>query len=360
MTTFEIGADLRFFMNRFSIDVSYFSNTITDLLLDVPIPVTTGFTDIYTNSARLKSDGIELSISAKLLTGKFGWDVYANWTKMNNMVTELAPGVDYIRLGGFNIPQIRAVAGEKYGTLFGYDWYRDSITGRMLINDNPNDEFLDGFPMTDRRKMVPVGNVNPDWTANIMNTFVWNGFRLSFLLDIKKGGSLYNGTAFAMNFYGVHARTASRDVEFTPEGTIDFEKTPEENIVVFDGVYGRIDEDGRPVSTGITNVSPVVKNQDWYVDHGGSNFAGGAQFAAIENAGWIRLREVTLAYSIPLKKKIVKRSEVYFTGRNLLLFTPYTGIDPETNLEGAINGQGMDYFNMPGTRTYLVGLRMSF
>jgi hypothetical protein len=212
--------------------------------------------------------------------------------------------------------------------------------------------------MTDTRQMVPVGDVNPDWTANITNTFTYKGFRLAFMFDIKKGGWMYNGTGFAMNFFGVHERTANREVYYTPEGTIDFDRTPAENLVVFDGVYGHVDG-GEPVSSGVTNVSPVVLDEDWFEGYG-SNFGGGAQTASMEPADWVRLRELTLAYTIPVQKKIVSNAEVYFTGRNLWLSTPYSGIDPETNLQGAINGQGMDYFNMPGTKSYTVGLRLTF
>ena len=80
----------------------------------------------------------------------------------------------------------------------------------------------------------------------------------------------------------------------------------------------------------------------------------------MEPADWVRLRELTLAYTIPVQKKVLANAEVYFTGRNLWLQTPYSGIDPETNLQGAINGQGMDYFNMPGTKSYTIGLKLTF
>ena len=59
-------------------------------------------------------------------------------------------------------------------------------------------------------------------------------------------------------------------------------------------------------------------------------------------------------------KKVVKDVMIYATGKNLLLFTPYSGIDPETNLQGSSNGQGMDYFNNPGTKSYLAGLKVTF
>ncbi len=111
------------------------------------------------------------------------------------------------------------------------------------------------------------------------------------------------------------------------------------------------------LAPGVENVSPVVLDEDWYEGFG-SNFGGGAQTASMEPADWVRLREITLSYTIPVQKKVFQHAEVYFTGRNLWLSTPYTGIDPETNLQGAINGQGMDYFNMPGTKTYTIGLKL--
>ena len=80
----------------------------------------------------------------------------------------------------------------------------------------------------------------------------------------------------------------------------------------------------------------------------------------MEPADWVRLRELTLSYEIPLRKKFLSSAEVYFTGRNLWLRTPYSGIDPETNLQGAVNAQGFDYYNMPGTKTYTIGVKLSF
>jgi hypothetical protein len=170
---------------------------------------------------------------------------------------------------------------------------------------------------------------------------------------------MYNGTAYAMNYFGTTGRTATREVFYTPEGTIDFNQTPAENIVVFNGVYGHLDADGNPVSDGVANTTPVVLDQAWYQGMG-SNFGGGPSSAAMEHAGWVRLRDITISYNIPVKKTFLKGAQVYATGKNLLLYTPYTGIDPETNLQGASNAQGMDYFNNPGTKSYLIGLKVTF
>jgi hypothetical protein len=171
---------------------------------------------------------------------------------------------------------------------------------------------------------------------------------------------MYNGTHFAMNYFGTSKTSENREVYYTPEGTIDFDKTPAENIVVFDGVYGHLDADGNPVSSGKENVTPIVLDQAWFQGMG-SNFGGGPSSAAIEPTDWVRLRDVTLSYNLPIKnKKVVKDVMIYGTGKNLLLFTPYSGIDPETNLQGATNGQGMDYFNNPGTKNYMFGVKVTF
>jgi TonB-linked SusC/RagA family outer membrane protein len=359
MQSFEVGADLRFLNNRLGVDVSYFLNNNTDLLLDVPIATSSGYREIYQNAGEMESKGIEISANVAILQGDFTWDIFGNFTKMTNTVIQLAEGVESVFLAGFTDPQVRAVADKSYGSIYGYDWYRDPDTGATLINDDPSDAERDGYPMTDASRLQWVGDINPNWTANITSTFGFKGIRLSLLIDIRNGGLMYNGTASAMNYMGTHGRTVNREVYYTDEGTIDFEKTPAENLVVFDGVYGHVDADGNPVSSGVQNVSPVVMDEDWYEGYG-SNFGGGPSIFALEPTDWVRLREVTLSYTIPVQKKVIQFAEVYFIGRNLWLSTPYTGIDPETNLQGSINGQGMDYFNMPGTKSYTVGVKLSF
>jgi len=93
----------------------------------------------------------------------------------------------------------------------------------------------------------------------------------------------------------------------------------------------------------------------------GSGFTG-PTVDYIEESNWVRLRDFTVSYSLGnlLENTFIDNLDIYFTGKNLWLSTPYTGIDPETSLLGSSNALGMDYFNMPGTKTYLFGLRASF
>ncbi len=365
MESFEVGVELNFLNNRVGLDVAYFLNKNSDLLLYVPVAPTSGFGNSYQNAASMLTEGSEWSLTAtpvKLANG-FQWDLMVNFTKFRNPVTELAPGVDNVTLGGFTVPSSRAVVGQEYRTIYGIDWVRDA-QGRVVINDDPTDAHPDGYPFpNDAAGQVPIGNFNADWTANMTNTFSFKGVRLSFLIDIKRNGRMYNGTMFAMNYFGTTERTVNREVSYLPNGQIDFDNTPAENIVVYDGVYGHFDADGNIVTSGVTNTTPVVNDENWYEGYG-SNFGGGPSVAAMENGGWVRLREISLGYTFPKSiiggLKWLQGLEVYFVGKNLWLDTPYSGIDPESSLLGSSNAQGMDYFNMPGTKSYNFGLKLRF
>ena len=359
----EIGVELKFLSNRISLDFSLFDNLNKDLLLDVPIAASSGFTTSYMNAAEMESKGYEIVLGLiPVKTNSFEWDINANFSKTTNTVNSLAEGVENLFLGGFVDPQIRAVAGMEYRTIYGYDWYRDS-NGTPIIYDgsDANFDWPVGTPILDGREMLPLGKVNPDWIANVTNTLTYKGLSLSALLDIKHGGLMYNGTQYAMNYFGTSEKTASREATYNTDGTLDLTKTPAENIIVYPGVMGHIDADGNPVATTTQNTTQVVNGQDWYRYYGGSNFAQGPTSAAMQDAGWIRLREITLSYRLDSKtigKSFLKGVEIYATGRNLWLSTKYEGIDPETNLQGASNSQGMDYFNMPGSKSYVFGFKI--
>ena len=145
---------------------------------------------------------------------------------------------------------------------------------------------------------------------------------------------MWNGTRGALDYFGTSGGSANRDETYTFQGIVE--------------------------STGQINKQAVPLDQAWR-QGAGSGFTG-VTSPYIENSNWFRVRTVTLTYSFThmLKKTFIKGLDIYFTGTNLLLVTPYTGIDPETSLLGASNAQGIDYFNMPGTRSYTVGLNLAF
>ncbi len=354
MISMEVGADLRFFNSRLKLDLSYFKQENSDLLLYVPVAASTGFTSQYQNAAKMHTTGIEAILKATpVKTKSFSWDLIVNFSNPNTVVDELAPGVDNIFLGGFTEPQVRAVAGEVYRTIYATDWKRDKA-GNVVINDDPTAEFF-GFPMMNDQ-MEAKGQIASNFTVGITNSFSFKGLTVSALLDIKNGGLMWNGTKGALYYFGASKDTENRGDKKVWEGTLGHYDA--------NGDLMHYDASGNETAgPGDVNANSVVVDENWYWwDGAGSGFTGPSS-PFIEKTDWIRLRNVSVSYDLNsawFGKSFLKSAQVFFIGTNLFLSTPYTGIDPETSLLGNSNGQGFDYFNMPGTKSYQFGLKLGF
>jgi hypothetical protein len=180
----------------------------------------------------------------------------------------------------------------------------------------------------------------------------------SFLLDIKHGGKMWNGTVGVMNYFGTGIDTKDRDLNHVFSGTPG-------HIVLDNAGNSTYDADGNDIvaTSGTKNMLPVKRDENWYTGNG-TSFGGGPTSQEVEDASWVRLKEISVSYKLPNtlveKTKFIKSFSVYFSGKNLWLSTKYSGVDPETSLYGASSSQGIDYFNMPGTKTYTFGIKAMF
>ena len=325
-TSYEGGFDVRLWRNRVRGSFTYYVSKSSDLLVVRPIAATSGFSFYTSNVGEMENKGIELELDVDVVrSGDFTWTIGGNFTKNNNEVTKLAPGVTQFSIEtAFTGIGSYAIEGQPYGAIFGTKWQRDD-QGRLIIGANgvPKVASEEGF----------LGNPYPDFTAAARNTFKFKGISLSALLDIREGGVLWNGTYARLNRIGRTQESADgRDKYY-----------------IIDGVK----EDGTP------NDIRISANRYF------STFVGDGGAYAVENAiqdgSWLRLREVTLSYDLPKFSNFVENISVFVTGRNLWLSTDYKGVDPETSLTGAgSNVGGFDYFNMPGSKSYIFGLRASF
>ena len=290
-------------------------------------------------------------------TTDFNWAIVSNFSKWKTTVESLAEGVNNQYLDGFtgsavyNIAPLTDDDGNviekyEYGQIFGNPFQRvntDNGTfdpnapynpdGALVIDDDPNSSSY-GFPLVDGTERV-IGNPNPDYLLGITNTFNYKDFSLSFLIDIRKGGDIWNGTKGALTFFGMTELTENRG-----------------SVTVFDGV--------KASGEGVNDIS-VELDQAWYQGNGGGFGSVSEHF--IEDGSFTRLRYATLSYNFnSIAQKIGFSSlNLSVTGRNLLLFTPYTGYDPELSLVGSSsNGQGLDYFQLPNTRSFSFGINASF
>jgi hypothetical protein len=302
---------------------------------------------MYQNIGQMENKGIELNTRIKLVdNNSVKWNAGVVFTRNRNKVVELAPGVDVIDLPwGFFGANQRLVKGEAYGTLYGDDWERDA-NGNALVDEN-------GYPIYSSTEVV-VGNPNPDWLMGVNSDISWGNWSMDMLWDIRQGGDIWNGTRGALYYFGTHA-----DVGGDRSGEFVWTDVKTGNT----GVYapGTI-INGEDVS-GQANNTPVPADFTSYASGPLSGFTG-ASSPFIEDGSWVRLRQLSLNYRLPSNYfksgSTLKGITLGVSGRNLLLFTDYKGIDPETNLSGATNSQGADYFNMPNTKGVIFSLKANF
>lgn len=396
----EVGTDLRFLDDRFGLSFSRYWKKTTDAILNVSVPASSGFTSKFANAAEIENDGYEVELSAEWLRMKdFSWVTGINWTKNNNEVTDLA-GVSNLILSGFTSFSSQAVEGEPLGVIWGTRWLRYASTdGRAVVLDPQGDIISDnarrdsdnnpivsrnapitvdqyGFPVTDNFSQGVIGDPTPDWFAGVSNTFKYKNLSLNVLVDYKHGGDVHNGTRGALYFFGTHGdqdwtTTISQERAsqlYNHGGAYDALGT---GVVTFADYLSALgvspDENGDYTFRGyITDFGngPVVVDETAFWNGPLSSFTGPDE-PYVEDGGYLRLREVSLFYTLNNQRfrefTGLSSIDVGVTGRNLLLFTDYNGVDPETNLTGQDgNGFSLDYFNNPSTRSYIFTLRVNY
>ena len=323
----EFGLDLKLFNDRANISFTYYDAITSNVLLNRPVPFSTGHATILDNQGEFENKGIEIELGfSPIKTKNFEWKIEGNFAKNKNVVNKLAPGIDQAEIEvGFGDPGIFAKVGEPFGVIYGTSWERDS-NGKLLIDDT-------GLPISSTI-LNKIGSTQPDWTSGIRTSFTFKQLTIGGLLDIRHGGQIWNGTQARLNRIGRSLASADREHQYVIEGVNQTTGTP--NTVAVDAI------------------------KYWQVYKG--DF--GASENSIQDGGWVRLREVSASYS--LDKKILKHTpfvslELSVTGRNLWVKTDYTGVDPETSLTGAgSNYSGVDWFTMPNTKSFNVTLRGTF
>lgn len=375
-TEFEAGLDLRFLNDRLTFNGTYYFNRTEQGIFNVDVAPSTGFTSRTDNVAEIENQGVELDLSLDWLAeGSFQWSTDLRWWTNQNTVVSMA-GVEEYGLAGFVGQTSSLVEGEEFGVIYGTRWRRDDFEpitdGEEGYTVGEDGLVLDelGFPMLAATEGV-IGNPNPDWQAGISNTFQFEGLSLDVLFDIKHGGDVWNGTKGALFSFGTHGEQDwwTNISEEQANSLVNWAGCTVAQMAAGECAWGTSNavqnDDGSYNFRGYVEDfgdGEVLLDDPYFSAGPGGGFTGPAE-TFVEDGGFVRLREVTLAYN--WRGGLVDRLglsslDVSLTGRNLLLFTDYTGIDPETNLTGPTNGQGLDYFNNPNTRSYQFTLRLNY
>lgn len=371
----EGGFDFGLFNQKVDGSVTYYGQGTRDLIFYVPVPGSTGYLTALQNGARVTNKGVELQLNTRVFERRdVAWDVGVTYTRNRNQLISLN-NADFVLLpGGFG--NSAAVPGHPLGSFFFTDFARcryDVPDGQNLqstaagdgVNINaacraakaPNGAlYIDtnGFPVLDPSNRVG-GNPNPGWLGGLRTGLrLWRRVSVSALLDVRRGGDVWNGTRGALQSYGTSAYTA---VRATCTGARSSPTCTGNNQV-----FGSASWFPGPV-TGPGAGTAVPIGENWWRVGLGNNFNGpGTQF--VEDGSFTRLREVSVAYTLDNAafRRVTRLSslDLRLAGRNLALWTKYSGIDPETNLQGPIGaGRGQDYFNNPQTRSVVLNVTLN-
>ena len=329
LTEFEVGIESKFIHNRIGLDVSLFTRTTKDLIVDRPLDPATGFTQTKTNIGKIEGKGLEADLTASIARSEnngLTWDANANFTLTRTEVLDLGLDTDRVVYSGFSNLGNVAEVGQPLTAMFGSRIQRDA-NGNFVVNAAGNyvQDAEDGI----------IGDANPDWILNVGNNFTYKNFNFGFLMNYTHGGDIYSSTISTLLGRGLITETLDR-----------------ENTFILPGVNAA----GQP-----NNVQ--INNSDYYF----TNVLFGPSELQVYDASTFRLQEVSLGYSIP-KKSLDNTafSNISFTisGNNLYyraINTPKgANFDPNTSGTGVGNGIGFDFLNGPSARRYGFSVKLSF
>lgn len=340
--SYEIGLETTWLDGRIGMDLTYFDSKSVDQIIPVTVSTATGYNSKYVNAGTLENKGWEVSLTGTAVkAGAFKWDVAANWTRIRNKVVELYEGVTNFTLpnGSFQASgSSNAPLGKSFGTIYGTDY--------IYTNGKPTVDATTGRYLKTSTATNDIGNINPDWTGGLNNTFSYKNVALSFLIDAKHGGDVLSIDMY----YGLATGLYQESAGLNELGKPVRSATADGGGILLEGV----NPDGAVNTTRLNMLD--------YPQAGTQTI--GPTHRYVYDASYVKLREVLLTYSLPasiMKRLAPLRSfAVSGVGRNLWIIhknVPYA--DPEDNL-GAGNIQGVQVGSLPNVRTVGFNIKATF
>lgn len=337
---FNVAIDAQLFDRQFKFTLEYYNGDTEDLLLEIPVPQTTGFNRALQNIGRLNNNGFEASLHISPQLGEFKWNSSFNISVNRNEVKELGPkGTPIIETSGTGHAFFKTEIGQPIGNYFllvqdgifssqaqldQYPHFSSTAVGDFRFVDIDGDGILDV-----NKDRTIVGNYAPDFTYGFSNTFKYNGFDLNIALQGSHGGEVLNLLR-----------------RYIANGEGNFNNTRE--------ILNRWQSESNP---GNRNTNRANRKSR------GNN--GRTSTWHVEDGSYLRLQNVSLGYSLPkpiLDKLNITKVRIYITGNNLYTWSNYTGYNPEVNLDSGSDQltPGLDYGAYPLAKTFSLGINVSF
>jgi len=340
----DFGLDFGLFKNRISGEIDYYVKKTEDLLLDVPVPGTSGFSTQTQNIGNVENKGFEFVLNTTNLTGDFQWNTSFNFSVNKNEVTDLG-GQDIIDAGSSRFMNVVKV-GKPLGVFWGAEYA--GVAADFIEGGNPdgsdiyggdaiwyvNETDADGNPVNPGAitndfsvvNFVDLGHPTPDYIGALTNTLMYKGFEFSFTFQGVTGNKIHlsGDTYMAANAAWYDNQLADQANAWKNPG--DITNVPQARLGYSNGDQGR---NSRYLSDG----------------------------------GYIKLRSLMLAYVFP--KELISKIKfdnlrIYIQGQNLLTFTKYTGWDPEVSTDFAVDNvvSGVDFYSAPQPRSITFGINI--
>lgn len=316
----DIGFDLGLFDDRVTLVYDYYDKDTEDLLLAVPIPMSTGFEELVQNFGAVQNKGMELSISADVIAQPdFNWNVDFNIAGNRNEVTRLA--------SSFNVYNRDIYRYEEGKPMYSFYFHNqlgvDPETGDPIWEDVDGDGEFN--PNVDRKI---VGDANPDFFGGLTNRVNYKGFDLSVFLQYSYGNDQLNWNRFFQEHGG------TRNTNYLSTQLDRWQEPGDETMV------------------------PRMTSE---------NYAGNLRPSRfVEDGSYLRLKEATIGYTVPgnILSRLgagISNARIYLKGQNLLTFTNYSGLDPEvTGTASTQLTRGIEFYTMPQSRGILGGIDITF
>ena len=331
----ELGVDFRLFKNRVKLDLTYYKSNSFDQIFETPVPLASGAESVFQNGADIQNKGVEIMFGVTpVSTPNFKWNFDINFAKNNSEVLEILEGFESLSLDRDFIREYKLVKGEPFGAVYSRGFLRDD-DGNVIVD-------AAGIPMITPGLDVQVSNFNPDFLAGIMNSFSYKGFNMSFLVDIRQGGTV----------------TSFTDAILAGNGLLDYTVQGRDGSLVFgENIFS--EETAVTESGEANNIS--ISAEDLWNKLGGRNAPVGEAF--VRDASNIRLRELIFGYSLPeslLSKLPISSGRISFVGRNLFFIHNKSDLDPELVDGRGNSAEGRSSFGLPTNRSFGLSLKFDF
>lgn len=362
-TSWEVGLEARFFGGRLGIDYTYYNSITTNQIASPRLGQSTGYIFMSINSGSVSNKGMELMITATPVeTKNFSWDLTLNLSGNRGTLGDFMKGVDLFYVTDVQIGGVKAAAVPNGGYFLGITgdrWRRETEiikdeAGNDVEVEIPNGRYVvdetTGLYKTTGVTTNVVGNREPSFIGGLGNTLTYKNLSFSMLIDIRKGGMIYNGTEYLLLNNGLSPQTLQRE-SVTVEGISSVTKQPVSYTYKTGQIY---------------IVNGAEKSGDYMIQSYWSNYAANA-YNLLTDTNWLRLRAISLSYDFKGlfgKQSFIKGLTASVTGTNLFLWSNYKGMDPEVSVSGSGTGgsgsSGIDYCGVPATAGLSFGLNITF